>query len=48
MKTKGQRVVLQCNFCGKQFARTINERTYEVPCPKCRETDVEIVGQVKS
>jgi len=41
---KSQKALLQCNFCGHRFARTIGPRTYEIKCPKCKEYDVEVIG----
>jgi len=41
---KGQPTTLQCNFCGKVFKRVIGPKTYEIQCPKCKETDAEVIG----
>jgi phage FluMu protein Com len=32
---------LKCNFCGKEFLRAGGKSEYK--CPRCRETDVEVV-----
>ena len=37
--------VLRCNFCGYTFKKKIGKNTFEVPCPKCREIDVEYLGE---
>jgi len=39
--------ILKCNFCGKVFKRTIKKNTYEIQCPKCKEIDVEYIGEEK-
>jgi len=35
------------NFCQKVFKKKIGKRTYEAKCPKCKETDVEVIGREK-
>lgn len=40
-----EKSVLKCNFCGHKFKRKIGKNTYEIACPKCREIDVEYLGQ---
>lgn len=42
--SKSQRSTLKCNFCGKVFTRVIGPKTYEISCPKCKETDVDIMN----
>ncbi len=32
-----------CAECGKIFSKVIGPRTYEVKCPKCGSTDVEVI-----
>jgi phage FluMu protein Com len=45
MKMKKEpKMVLKCNFCGKVFKRANPNKFYECPCPKCHETDVEVIG----
>jgi phage FluMu protein Com len=44
---KQEKSILRCNFCNKVFKRVIRENTYEIQCPKCREIDVEYIGQSK-
>jgi len=43
-KAKNPIAILQCNFCGKVFTRSIRKNTYEIACPKCKEIDVELIG----
>jgi phage FluMu protein Com len=44
---KSEKSILKCNFCGHVFKRVITKNTYEIQCPKCREIDVEYIGQEK-
>ena len=39
-----EKTTLKCNFCGKEFKRVIGPRTYEIECPSCHETDVEVIS----
>jgi len=38
------RAVLRCKFCGKVFKRYIGPKTFEIACPKCKETDIDYLG----
>ena len=42
-----KKTILQCNFCQKVFKKKIGKRTYKAKCPKCKETDVEVIGREK-
>jgi len=35
---------LKCNECGKVFKKKMGKWTYEVSCPGCKSTDVEVLG----
>lgn len=39
---KKRKMSLQCQECGHKFKKAIGPRTYEVKCPKCKSTDVDI------
>ena len=39
-----QKAKLMCNFCYHVWKRMIYRGTYEIQCPKCHETDVEVLG----
>ncbi len=47
-KDKISKSILKCNFCGKVFERVIRKNTYEIQCPKCKEIDVEYIGEKKN
>ena len=34
---------MQCMECGHKFKKKIGPKTFEVKCPKCKSTDVEVV-----
>ena len=42
--TEDDRTTLKCMFCGHVFKRKIGPKTYEVKCPKCKEYDVDVIG----
>jgi len=32
----------ECMECGKKFKKKMGKKTFEVKCPKCGSTDVEV------
>ncbi len=47
-QTKGKErktmvTILHCNFCGNKFKKNITKDTFEVPCPKCKENDIDVI-----
>ena len=48
MKKASIKMILKCNFCGHVFKRIRPNRFFECPCPKCKETDVDVIGTEKN
>jgi predicted Zn-ribbon and HTH transcriptional regulator len=40
--SKKPKMRLQCQECGHIFKKAIGPRTFEVKCPKCKSTDVDL------
>jgi len=40
---EGQSSQFECMECGRKFKKKIGPKTFEVKCPKCGSTDVEVV-----
>jgi phage FluMu protein Com len=44
VRPKGERHGFECMFCGHKFVRVLRTGYEEIRCPRCRESDVEIIA----
>jgi len=40
---EAEKTQFECQECGNKFKKNVGPKTYEVKCPKCKSTDVEVV-----